>query len=194
MRLGWRLVLVAALLTAVLSTCGGNATPIHDASASAFAPGSRTACAGGVPEVATNLDGAPADSLEQLQGTYENDQGFLALVWDGRKSIVIVETAQLLAWQTRLAPLRIAVARSCINPALLATVKAALARIKVPEGQSTGSGYDGLADAIFVLGVDPEVLLATMDAIRPGARAEAVAAIADGTLRIDSAPLVRGFP
>jgi hypothetical protein len=147
-----------------------------------------------VPQVFTNLSGAPADSLEQLGATYENDPGFLAVVWDGQRSIVVVETAQLLAWQARLAPLGIVVARSCVDPALLRTVEAALPLVNVPEGVITSVGYDGLADAISVSGVDPEPLLAAMDAILPGARSEAVAAIANGSLRIDSAKFVGRRP
>ena len=190
MRVAWRPVLVATFVAVVLSTCGGNAPSTGGPSASGVRLGGRTACDGGVPQVASNLKGPVVDALEQLQETYGDDPGFLAVVWDGRRSVIVVTTGQLLAWQARLAPLGIAVARSCVDPALLAIAKAALPGIKVPEGAIASVGYDGLADAISVLGVEPEQLFAAMEAVQPGARSAAIAAVADGTLRIDSARII----
>jgi hypothetical protein len=47
------------------------------------------------------------------------------------------------------------------------------------------AGYNGVDDAITVMGVEPDDLLAALDEVGPDARDAAVAAIADGTLRID---------
>ncbi|MHB8892496.1 MAG: hypothetical protein ACYC65_10685 [Candidatus Limnocylindrales bacterium] len=140
----------------------------------------------------TNLRGSAADALEQLQGTYENGPGFLGVVWDGHQGVIVVEAGQLLAWQARMGPLGIAVARSCVDPALLATVKAVLPRISEQQDGIMSAGYNVLDDAISVSGIDAEVLLAAMDEIRPGARSAALAAIADGTLRIDPAKISGG--
>jgi hypothetical protein len=182
-----RQVLAAACLVALVSACGAPAPSVPDAGveAPAVLPRvGRSVCPGSVTQVGRDLGGAAADSLERLQGTYENDPGFLAVVWDGRRGVIVVESAQLIAWQARVAPLGIAVARSCVDPALLATVHAALPRIPVPGGGIISAGYDGLDDAIFVLGVDTDVLVAAMDEVRPGVKPAALAAIADGTLRV----------
>jgi hypothetical protein len=145
----------------------------------------RSVCPGAVPWVATNLRGAPADALEQLQGTYEQDPGFLAVVFDGTKPIVIVEAARLAEWQLRLAPHGVAAARSCVDPALLAAVHAVLPMVRPQAGMIITAGYDGLDDSIFVIGIDADTLVSTLDKQSPGTGSAALAAIADGTLRID---------
>lgn len=143
----------------------------------------RTVCPGAVVGATNQI---PADSVEvlvRLQETYENNPGFLAVVWDGRRPVVVVDRAQVQDWASRLAAESIAVAPSCIDPTLLALVYEALPRINV-SGEH-GGGYDALDDAIFVTGVETEVLLTALDAVQPGVRVAALAAIADGTLRID---------
>jgi hypothetical protein len=179
--------LVAASLFAALAT-GCASTPTSTtlagpASTPAPAEG-RTTCPGSVLRAETDLTGAPADALEQLQATYEDDPGFLAVVFDGTKPVVVVESARLAEWQLRLLPSGVAVARSCIDPALLAAVHAGLPLLP-PVGGMVSAGYDGLDDTIFVLGVDAETLVRTVDGVSPGAGRAARDAIADGTLRID---------
>jgi hypothetical protein len=146
----------------------------------------RTACPGSLAQIAQAIeDDATVDLLEGLQTTYEGDPGFLAVVWDGTRAVIVVETGWLPAWQTRLGPLRIAVAPSCINPALLAAIHTALPRIAAHSGGGIMAGYNVVDDAINVMGVEPDDLLAALDEVHPDARNAAVAAIADGTLRID---------
>jgi hypothetical protein len=134
--------------------------------------------------VATNLRGAAADTLEQLQGTYEQDPGFLAVVFDGTKPIVIVERAALAGWQLRLAASGVAVAPSCVDPGLLAAVRAVVPTVAPPDG-ITSVGYNGLDDTIDVLGIDADTLVTALEKRQAGSGSAARDAIADGTLRID---------
>lgn len=181
-------MLATGLLAALASACGAPALSPPDASA-AVPPTApivgRSVCPGSVPQVGTNLQGRDADTLERLGGTYQDEPGVLGVVWDGHQGVVVVEAGKLIAWQARLAPLGIAVARSCVDPTLLATVRAAFGRIPVPEGTMISGGYDALHDAISVGGVDTGVLLAAMEVVLPGTRPAALAAIANGTLRVD---------
>jgi hypothetical protein len=131
------------------------------------------------------IPSAASDVMEGLQTSYEDDPGFLAVVWDNREPVVVVARAELGAWQTRLAPLKTAVAPSCIDPTLLALVHEVLPRLSDQGFRS--AGYNGIEDAIFVSGVDTDALLTELDALQPGAKGLALAAIADGTLRVTSA-------
>jgi hypothetical protein len=181
------MVLLAAALPGV-GLVAGCASPVATPSATArdaTAPRvGRSVCPGAVPWVATNLRGTVADELERLQGTYQEDPGFLAVVFDGTKSVLIVETARLPEWQRRLAPGGVAVARSCVNPGLLAAVHAVLPVVGPPDG-IVSAGYNALDDSIDVMGVDADTLVAALDAHAAGGGSAALAAIADGTLRID---------
>jgi hypothetical protein len=134
--------------------------------------------------VATNLTGAPADALERLQGIYEDDPGFLAVVFDGTEPIVVVDSSMLAEWQDWLAPSGVAVAPSCIDPTLLASVHAVLPAVRPPNG-GVIAGYDALNDAVMVRGVDADTLVAALEEWSPGSGSKALAAIAAGTLRID---------
>ena len=144
----------------------------------------RTVCPGSVPWVATNLRGAAADALEQLQETYEQDPDFLAVVFDGTKPIVIVEAAALSAWQLRLAGRGITVAPSCVDPGLLAAVHDVLPTVAAPD-VIVSAGYNVLDDAIGVLGVDADTLVTAIEKLHAGSGGAARDAIANGTLRID---------
>jgi hypothetical protein len=107
------------------------------------------------------------------------------VVWDNRQPVIVVARGDLAAWQALLAPLKTAVAPSCIDQTLLALVHQALPRM--PNQGVWSGGYNAVDDAIFVSGVDADALLAELERLRPGAKAAARAAIADGTLRISSA-------
>lgn len=178
---------VVGLLMAGCTT-STDATPASVA-ASEVAPNpvGRTVCAGSVRDATAAVPGAGADAIERLQNTYEGDAGFLAVIWEGGRPVVIVERGHLAAWKARLGPVNIAVAPSCIDPALLALVHQALPRISVQPGGAIGGGYNALDDAIVVAGVDTDVLLAQLEALQQGARDAAAAAIAAGTLRINEA-------
>ncbi len=179
------LAVLCLLSLTELAGCGSAATNTPTATADPRAPRvGRTVCPGSVPWVATNLRGAPADALEQLQGTYEQDPGFLAVVFDGVRPIVVVERRALAAWQLRLAPRGVAVAPSCIDPGVLAAVHAVLPAVASPD-RTVSAGYNGLDDAIDVLGIDADTLVAALETLQPGGGDAARDAIADGTLRID---------
>lgn len=145
----------------------------------------RTVCPGAILDATGQIPAGSVDVMERLQETYETDPGFLAVVWDGRTPVIVVDRAHVHDWTLRLAAEGIAVAPSCIDPTLLALVHEALPRINAPG--TRGGGYDALDDAIFVTGVDTEVLLTALDALQPGVRVAALAAITDGTLRINPA-------
>ena len=55
----------------------------------------RTVCPGSVAAVMTNLTGAPADAVEQLQAKYENVDGFRGVVFDGKGAVVIASPETL---------------------------------------------------------------------------------------------------
>lgn len=177
--------LCLAVVVGLLAGCGSAepTSPPETPTATAALSG-RSVCPGAVPWVGTNLTGAPADALEQLQGTYENDPGFLAVVFDGVKPIVVVDPSMLAEWQDWLAPSGVAVAPSCIDLALLAAVHAVLPAVR-PPGGSVMAGYNGLDDVIEVRGVDADTLVAAVEQWSPGSGSKALAAIASGTLRID---------
>lgn len=182
-----------AVAVGLLAGCGSAepTSPTEMPTATAAQEG-RSVCPGAVPWVATNLRGAPADALERLQGTYGNDPGFLAVVFDGVKPIVVVDLSMLAEWQERLAPTGVAVAPSCVDSALLAAVHAVLPAVR-PPGGGVLAGYFGLDDAIEVRGVDADTLVAALEQWSPGSGTKALAAIAAGTLRIDprDPPLLR---
>ena len=123
--------------------------------------------------------------LERLGTRYQADPGYLAVVFDGSKAVVIVESDMLSAWQTRLAPSGVAVARSCVDPGLIRAVDLALSKVVIPKGMIASGGYDALADVITVAGVDQDALVAAIGQISEADRQAAIRAIADGTLRVN---------
>ena len=150
----------------------------------------RSVCQGSVASVSNNLTGAPADQVEQLQGTYENDSGFMAVVFDGSKPVVIVDQSQLSSWQTRLKPKQIAVAPSCVDPRLVDAVQAVLPSLACSINSAGGNyaisaGYNGLDDGIDVRGIDSDTLISAIAKSDPAMADASRAAIAAGTLRID---------
>lgn len=178
-------VALVALLSAACQTPAPSTAEGASDAPTAVPRVGRSICPGSVPQVLRQVDGAAADTLEELQGTYQNDPGFLGVVHDGRKAVIVVESGRLLEWHARMAPLGVAVAMSCVDPGLLASVQAALPLISEREEGVMSAGYDVLDDAITVLGVDPDELVRTLDEIAPGSESAALAAIAAGTLRID---------
>ena len=175
----------AFLLLAILWGCASGPAPSPSPSITPPPASGRSTCPGAVAVVETNLTGGPADALERLGATYQGDPGYLAVVFDGRNAVVIVESDMLPAWQARLAPGGIAVARSCVQPGLVRAVEQAMSRVVVPKGMIVSSGYDGLADAVRVSGVDQDTLVAAIGQGSEAAREAAIQAIADGTLRVN---------
>ena len=104
------------------------------------------------------------------------------LLW---QAVVIVRSDMLPAWQARLAPTGVAVARSCVDPGLIGAVEQAMSKVVAPTGMIVSSGYDALADAIMVTGVDEDTLVAAIGQDSEAGRAAAIQAIADGTLRVN---------
>lgn len=133
-----------------------------------------------------NLKGAAADTLEQLQATYEGMPGFRAVVFDGTKAIVVVDAASMPGWLAELTPKGIAVAPSCVDPVLLDAVMAAVPALTQPDGGST-AGYNALDDTIEVRGIEAVALLAALNEVDPALGASARGAVAAGTLRINEA-------
>ena len=175
---------VLALACGLLGGCAMAPAPSPEPAASAVAAQGRSRCPGSVPVVSGNHKGAAADTLEQLQGTYEERPGFRAVVFDGTKAIVVVDAASLPGWLAELTPKGIAVARSCVDPALLDAVMTAIPGLTPPDGGST-AGYNGLDDTIEVGGIGTVALLAALDEIAPTLGERARGAVAAGTLRID---------
>jgi hypothetical protein len=181
-------LLKVGLLAVLIASCGpSSAAPpasIGELAIPANGVG-RTVCAGSVPDAAETVPAAGAGVMERLQATYEGDPGFLAVVWDNRQPVIVVARGDLAAWQAQLAPLKTAVAPSCVDQTLFALVHEVLPRM--PNQGVISGGYNAVDDAIFVSGVDADALLAELDALQPGAKAVALTAIADGTLRLSSA-------
>lgn len=186
---GKRLVRVAGVLALACFLLGGCAiapAPSPEPAASAVAAQGRSRCPGSVPVVRENLKGAAADTLEQLQGTYEERPGFRAVVFNGTKAIVVVDAASLPGWLAELTPKGIAVARSCVDRALLDAVMAAIPALTPPDGGST-AGYNGLDDTIEVGGIGAVALLTALDEADLALGESARDAVASGTLRINEA-------
>lgn len=181
-RAAWVLALVGGLL----GGCAMAPAPSSGPPTSPFAAQGRSRCLGSVPVVLGNLKGAAADTLEQLQGTYEERPGFRAVVFDGTKAIVVVDAASLPAWIVELTPKGIAVAPSCVDPLLLDAVMAAVPALTPPDGGST-AGYNGLDDTIEVRGIGADPLLVALDAVDPALGETARDAVGAGTLRINEA-------
>lgn len=177
---------VLALVCGLLGGCATASAPSPEPAASAVVAQGRSRCPGSVPAVRGNLQGAAADTLEQLQGTYEERPGFRAVVFDGAKAIVVVDAASLPGWLAELTPKGIAVARSCVDPVLLDAVMAAVPELTPPDGGST-AGYNGLDDTIEVGGIGTAALLAALDEVDPALGESARDAVAAGTLRISEA-------
>jgi hypothetical protein len=175
---------VLALACGLLGGCAMAPAPSPDPSASAVAAQGRSRCLGSVPVVRGNLKGAAADTLEQLQGTYEEWPGFRAVVFDGTKALVVVDAASLPAWIAELTPKGIAVAPSCVDPLLLDAVMAAIPALTPPDGGST-AGYNALNDTIEVHGIGADPLLAALDEVDPALGETARNAVEAGTLRIN---------
>jgi hypothetical protein len=139
--------------------------------------------------VLRNIRGSGAQAVEELQNRFEGSPGFLGVVHDGVRPVVIVEATVFGAWEQRLAPTEIAVTPSCVDGTLLAAVLAVLPDLHRP-GTGVLAGYDVLDDSIFVRGVEIGALITALKAVLPGAEQTAFGAIADGTLRIDTDPPV----
>jgi hypothetical protein len=180
--------LVIALLVAMVSACDrAQSSPglADEAGIGSALPGTgRTACPGSVPAVLDRVDGLAADELEMLQGRFEGMPGFLGVVNDGHGSVIVVDVAMLLGWQQRMSGSGVSVARSCIDPSLLRTVKASLGVIKPRQGGIVAAGYDALKDTITVTGTTREELLRSIDLVAPGTGDNALASMSDGTLRV----------
>ena len=93
--------------------------------------------------------------------------------------------------ESRLALLGIAVAVSCVDLTLPASVDAAFADVRPKEGTIISAGYDGLNDAFTLRGIDPDELVRAIETATPCAGSFALAAIANGTFRIDPALMFR---
>lgn len=177
---------VLTLACGLLGGCASAPTRSPEPATSAVAAQGRSRCPGSVSVVRGNLKGAAADTLEQLQGTYEERPGFRAVVFDGTKAIVVVDAASLPGWLAELTPKGIAVAPSCVDPELLDAVMAAVPALAPPDGGST-AGYNALDDTIEVGGIGAVALLAALDEVAPALGERASDAVAAGTLRISEA-------
>jgi hypothetical protein len=180
------------LIPLLIAACGSTATstPTEPASPSSelVTLEGRTICPGSLRWVGENLVGQPADVLEEVQAGFENEPGFLAVVYDGTRAVIVVDSGLLTDWQALLQATDIGVAPSCINTSLLEGVMAVLQVVR-PRGGGVSAGYDALDDTIKVNGVDANTLVSALDQWSPGTGAAATAAIVNGTLRIDPRPL-----
>lgn len=177
------LLLVSGYTVSAVATPAASELPTASSS-------TRSVCQGSVASVTGNLTGAPADELEQLHGTYENDAGFMAVVFDGTKPVVVVDGSQLSNWQARLKPKNVTVAPSCVDLRLIDAVLAVLPSLahstsSAGRNYTISGGYNALDDSIDVLGVDADTLVTALGNSEPAMAVAARAAIADGTLRID---------
>lgn len=177
-----RLIVVLAIS---LAACRGVPSPNSDDPASTGPPslGGRSICPGSVRLVASNLQGSAADAVEQLQAALEGESGFLAVVFDGEDPVVVVERPRLDEWRLREKALDIRVAPSCVDPALLASVRQVVSDMGPPDGAILSVGYDALRDHIVVWGADEADILRALDQLGTRAGSAARAAITDGILR-----------
>lgn len=171
------LLVIAATLGSCRVSIGTPGSPSMPASA-------RSECPGSVPVALSDLDGTSADTVERLQRTFEGRPGFLAVIFDGAMPIVVVEAQRLPEWQSEVGSSGITVAPSCVDPALLAAVLAVVPTLAPPD-RVTSAGYDAIRDAIRVVGLDGDTLLAALDKLDPAMSERARTAIGAGTLVIN---------
>ncbi len=191
-RAGGRATAIALVAVLVAAACQMAVIPPSAPSTEALPdlpPAGRSLCADGVRNVIRRVEGGAATALERLQAAYENTPGFIAVVHDGAKPIIVVDAALLSEWRARIAPSGVTVASTCVDRQLLATVKAALSEVRRPPNGTAAAGYDALDDAIVVEGVELGELLEALRQLTSSAETAALEAIAAGTLRLDEQPL-----
>jgi hypothetical protein len=103
-----------------------------------------------VSHVLTDLGGPIADELERFQETYQNDEGFRSVVFDGDSPIIVVDSALLDQWQKRIGGAARVVA-SCVPANLVSVALGSIEDVDVREGQYAAAGYDALVDAVRVV-------------------------------------------
>lgn len=142
----------------------------------------RTSCNGSAGPVYSGLTGAVADRLEEMQGKYEDQDGFRAVVYDGANALVIVARESLSTWQTRLKDSGVPVFPSCVPSSLVDAAHDAVRTLdRRPEGFAM-AGYDALLDAVVIrTSEDSKDVLATVEQIGPGA----TTSIPAGALRVE---------
>jgi hypothetical protein len=180
-----------ACIAVALSGCGAVATgpqatgpqPGDQATSTAPLLG-RSSCPGSVSHVGSNLVGAAADRMEQLQGDNEDVPGFMGVVHDGSDGIVVVDRRFLSEWTQRGAAKGFRVAPSCVDPRLVEAVQEVVAAMPQASGSLVSSGYDAVADSVYVMGVERDALLAALKARSVDLEAAARAALGEGTLRL----------
>ena len=187
------LVLIASSTTAVRPAQAG-VVPSGAAAVNAPAAASdaqptevtgRTTCQGSITTVMTNLYGPVADLLEELQGKYEDADGFRAVVYDGSGAAIVVAPDAIDRWQVDLAGSDVAVVASCVPTSLVDAAR------KVVDGTDVGPtgfssvGYDSSLDAVTIITTAPTAgVIEGIEAAAPGTTTDA---LADGTLRITPA-------
>jgi hypothetical protein len=181
-----QLLAMTVVIATCVSACAANTTE-PDASPGQRpgigAPLGRSVCPGAMSAVRA-IVGAQVDVVEQIQAEYESAPGFLGVVSDGTRPIIIVDSLRLHEWQAQVSPLGLAVAPSCTSAGLLDAIKAVLPRLQRATGVTVIAGYDVLDDAIFVQGVDAPELVNALAISLPDAETLTNEAIAAGTLRL----------
>ena len=170
----------AAFIAAILVGCG-SASPLPSG---ALIVADRPSCPGSIPRVFSNLTGEPADLVERGQAELQDEEGFRALVYDGKQAVVVVTPDTLDDWVPRVAQRGLGLGTSCVDEQLLGVVQKAFGTLTVQSDDVIGVGYSGLNDAIFVSGVDEAQLRQAILMVEPGFAAKMDAAIAAGTLRL----------
>lgn len=133
----------------------------------------------------TNLSGQVADLLEELQGKYEDADGFRAVVYDGTRAAIEVAPETLDRWQGDLAGSDVAVVASCVPTSLIDAARKVVDSMDVGSTGFSSVGYDSSLDAVTVITTAPTAgVIKGIEAAAPGAT---VSALADGTLRITAA-------
>lgn len=168
------LALLAAVPYAVAST----------SEAAAFPVAGRTQCSGGLDAVYSGLTGDAADQIEELQGKYEDNEGFRAAVFDGKSAALVVEAGTVAAWSTRLENTGVGVYASCVDPRLLDALPEAAQAIERGPDDFVTAGYSALLDAaVFRTSVSTDAVLTALQRVDSSL---SLTSSTDGQLRVHS--------
>ena len=113
--------------------------------------GTPSECArGALPKLETDLTGKLADVAEQLQAKYENEPGFLSVVYGGGSFWVVVDGVSSGEWTKALPADGARVVASCIDSGLIDSAKSVVAEAKYSDGEYSSVLYDVFNDSVQV--------------------------------------------
>jgi hypothetical protein len=178
-------VALIALSLAPGTAASSRSVPV-DAPATVTAESPSDCARGALPKLETDLTGETADEAERLQAMYEDEAGFLAVVFGESTFWVIVDDANLGPWADEVAGDGVVVVSSCVMSDVADSARAAIAEVTHSAGQFSSVAYNAHTDSVELITTEDPVAMRNEVASRLGqARgASEDAAFADADLQI----------